>query len=67
MNLGVRFLPFQLIFECLPDIFGSKTPSSNLLASWIEETLNSSKRFVELGLDLVFLLENESPNVVMKS
>jgi len=60
INLRIRFLPFQLILECLPDIFGSKTSSSNLLANWIEETLDSSKCFVELGLDLVFLPESES-------
>ena len=34
--------------------------STNLLASCIEETSDSSKCFVELGLDLVFLLQSES-------
>jgi len=52
-------LPFQLILECPSDIFGGKTSSNNLVAVWIEETLDSSKCFVELGFDLVSLLESE--------
>ena len=34
-------------------------PRAILLAGWIKETLNSSKYIIELGLDLVFLLDTE--------
>jgi len=48
----MRTLPFQLTLECLLDILGSESTSSNLLSSRIEETLNCSKCFVELVEDL---------------
>jgi hypothetical protein len=48
----LRLLPFQLIRECLPDIFGSEDlEQSTCKSDW--EKLHGSKCFVELGLDLV--------------
>jgi hypothetical protein len=46
---------FKLVFECLPDMLGSETTSSNLP----KKTLKCSECFVELRLDLVSLLEIE--------
>jgi hypothetical protein len=59
MNFVVRILPFQLIFESLPYIHGREATSRNLLAVAIKETLNSSKCFVKLGLDIFFLFESK--------
>jgi len=40
MNLDARFLPFQLVLECLRDIQDSECTWSNLLLDWIETLIN---------------------------
>ena len=38
MNLDARFLPFQLVLECLRDIQDSQVIWSNVLLDWIKNT-----------------------------
>jgi len=59
-DLCLRFLPFKLIPECLLEILAREATSSYVLVGKIKETLHSTKRFIQLGLNLILLLERES-------